>query len=332
MSILNLNTPQGRGPVGKKSMKLWMGVGLLAAVLGFGSTLAASITLNQPGGTTEFGQGVTQTVYCGGDQSVTITPISSYRNTVVGEGTPAVAVGTFDARFVNSSGSSSNDVSVSNLLTKTTIAVGSSSSTVIPRFNSTGASAKTGWWISSPTSSSAISPQPNLATVAASPSSYYFAQETSSGSGKYRKASSSSDESDRWDDSKVIFRNATAAVDGPVTPASFQFGGVVITDIPLDCEGVDFVVSSYGETGTAQTLISGGGVNVKEIAALWSGGTGAVTVSRDRTVPVDTSLVTGEQTSSSLKFVFDTENGTSLAATSLYKIIVETQEDVLSDS
>lgn len=328
MSILNLNTPQGRGPAGKKSVKLWMGVGLLAAVLGFGSTFAASITLNQPGGTTEFGQGVTQTVYCGGDQSVTITPISSYRNTVVGEGTPAVAVGTFEARFVKSSWLAS-EITVSNLLTKTTIAVGSNSSTVIPRFNSTGGSAKTGWWISSPTSSSAISPQPTLTAVAASPSSFYFAQESSSG--KYRKASSYVDEEDRWDDSRVIFRNATAAVNGPVTPASFQFGGVMISDIPLDCEGVDFVVSSYGETGTAQTLISGGGVNVKEIAALWNGGTGAVTVSRDRTVPVDTSLVTGVQTSSSLKFIFDTGNGTSLAATSLYKIIVETQEDVLSD-
>ena len=326
MSILNLNTPQGRGPVGKKSMKLWMGVGLLAAVLGFGSTLAASITLNQPGGTTEFGQGVTQTVYCGGDQSVTITPISSYVNTVVGAGTPAVDRGTFEARFVNGSSSSSNDVSVSGV-TKTTIAVGSNSSTVIPRFASNGGTSKTGWWITSPTSGSVINPQPALATVAASPSNYYFAQELTSG--KYRKASSSS--WDPWDDSDVVFRNATAAVNGSVTPARFQLGGVMISDIPIDCEGVDFVLSSYGETGTAQTLISGGGVSIKEIAALWDGGVGAVTVSRDRTVAIDTSLVTGEKTSSSLKFIFDTANGTSLGATSLYKVVVETQEDVLSD-
>ena len=82
MSILNLNTPQGRGPVGKKSVKLWMGVGLLAAVLGFGSTFAASITLNNNTSPTEFGQGVQRTVYCGGTSaSLTIRPSSSFKST-----------------------------------------------------------------------------------------------------------------------------------------------------------------------------------------------------------------------------------------------------------
>jgi hypothetical protein len=327
MSILNLNAPQGRGPAGKKSLKIWMGVGLLAAVLGFGSTFAASITLNQPGGTTEFGQGVTQTVYCGGDQSVTISPISTYQNKVVGEGTPAVEAGTFQARIVNGSSSSSNDVSVSNSITKTTIATGSNSSSTLPRFSSDRASAKTGWWLTSPTASSAINPQPSLATVAASPNSYYFAAESSSG--KYRKASSSSNEEDRWDSSSVIFRNATAAVEGPVTPASFKVGGVLISEIPLACEGVDFVVSSYAETGGAQTLISGSGVDVKEVAALWTG-SGAVTISRDRTALVETTLVSGEQSSRTLKIIFNSGSGTTLAASDLYKLIVETQEDVLS--
>jgi hypothetical protein len=327
MSILNLNAPQGRGPAGKKSLKIWMGVGLLAAVLGFGSTFAASITLNQPGGTTEFGQGVTQTVYCGGDQSVTISPISTYQNKVVGEGTPAVAAGTFAARIVNGSILSANDVSVSNSITKTTIATGSNSSSTLPRFSSDRASAKTGWWLTSPTASSAINPQPSLATVAASPNSYYFAAESSSG--KYRKASSLYDEDDRWDSSSVIFRNATAAVEGPVTPASFKVGGVLISEIPLACEGVDFVVSSYAETGGAQTLISGSGVDVKEVAALWTG-SGAVTISRDRTALVETTLVSGEQSSRTLKIIFNSGSGTTLAASDLYKLIVETQEDVLS--
>ena len=331
MSILNLNAPQGRGAGGKKKAKIWMGVGLLAAVLGFGSTFAASITLNQPGGTTEFGQGVTQTVYCGGDQSVTISPISSYQNKVVGEGTPAVSAGTFEARIVNSSSSNSNEVSGMGSISRTTIATGSNSSSTLPRFTSDRSSAKTGWWLSSPTSSSALNPQPSLATVAASPSNYYFVQEYGSGSGKYRKASSSSSESDRWDDFDVVFRNATAAIEGEVTPASFKVGGILISEIPLACEGVDFVVSSYAETGGAQTLISGGGVDVKEVAALWTG-SGSVTVSRDRTAPVDTTLVTGEQSSSSLKILFNTGSGATLAASDLYKLIVETQEDVLSDS
>ena len=80
MSILNLNTPQGRGPVGKKSAKIWMGVGLLAAVLGFGSTFAANITLNSNTSPTEFGQGVQRTVYCGGiSTTLTVKPTSAFK-------------------------------------------------------------------------------------------------------------------------------------------------------------------------------------------------------------------------------------------------------------
>jgi len=84
MSLLNLNSPAGQSPRGKGSSRAWMGIGLIVAVLGIGSTFASNITLNSPEGNTEFGQGVTQTVYCGGDKSVTITPLSSYQNTVVG--------------------------------------------------------------------------------------------------------------------------------------------------------------------------------------------------------------------------------------------------------
>ena len=79
MSILNLNGPAGRTPRGKRSVKVWMGIGLVIAVLGVGSTLASTITIN--GGTNkEFGQGVQRTVYCGGNKQITVTPISSYLN------------------------------------------------------------------------------------------------------------------------------------------------------------------------------------------------------------------------------------------------------------
>jgi hypothetical protein len=58
-----------------------MGIGMVIAVLGVGSTLASTITIN--GGTnTEFGQGVQRTVYCGGNQQITVKPISSYLNTI----------------------------------------------------------------------------------------------------------------------------------------------------------------------------------------------------------------------------------------------------------
>ena len=84
MSILNLNSPQGRAPRGGKTTKIWLGVGLLVAVLGIGSTLAANITLNG-GQATEFGQGVQSTAYCGGNAvTLTVTPFSTYSNSGAG--------------------------------------------------------------------------------------------------------------------------------------------------------------------------------------------------------------------------------------------------------
>ena len=79
MSILNLNGPAGRSPRGKRAVKVWMGIGLVIAVLGVGSTLASTITIN--GNTNqEFGQGVQRTVYCGGNKEIIVTPVSSYLN------------------------------------------------------------------------------------------------------------------------------------------------------------------------------------------------------------------------------------------------------------
>ena len=79
MSILNLNGPEGHFPRPKRGAKIWMGIGLIIAVLGVGSTLASTITINQ-GTTTEFGQGVQRTVYCGGNQTITLVPISGFIN------------------------------------------------------------------------------------------------------------------------------------------------------------------------------------------------------------------------------------------------------------
>jgi hypothetical protein len=56
-----------------------MGIGLVIAVLGVGSTLASTITINS-GQNTEFGQGVERTVYCGGNKQISVTPISGYIN------------------------------------------------------------------------------------------------------------------------------------------------------------------------------------------------------------------------------------------------------------
>lgn len=78
MEILNLSgsyEPSARAP--KKQFKVLLGVGLLAAVVGMGSTLAASITLSS-GSPVEFGQGIAATTAC--DSSLTVTPFSTYQN------------------------------------------------------------------------------------------------------------------------------------------------------------------------------------------------------------------------------------------------------------
>ena len=81
MSILNLNGLGQRPARSKRAVKVWMGIGLVIAVLGVGSTLASTITING-GKNTEFGQGVERTVYCGGNKQISVTPISSYLNTI----------------------------------------------------------------------------------------------------------------------------------------------------------------------------------------------------------------------------------------------------------
>ena len=81
MEILNLGgsfEPSDRSPK-KKKLKVVIGIGLLAGVLGMGSTLAATITINTAN-TVEFGQGVSQATAC--DPNITVTPKSEFVNSV----------------------------------------------------------------------------------------------------------------------------------------------------------------------------------------------------------------------------------------------------------
>lgn len=98
MSILNLNGPAGLQPKNRKSLRIWMGLGMLIAVLGVGSTLASTITINN-GNNVEFGQGVQRTVYCGGNQTINLIPVSGFLNSqddISEHGTaPNSAPGTF---------------------------------------------------------------------------------------------------------------------------------------------------------------------------------------------------------------------------------------------
>jgi len=61
----------------RKNLRLILGVGTIAAVVGVSSTLASSITLNG-GGDVEFGQGIATTAAC--DDSIEITPIAEFLN------------------------------------------------------------------------------------------------------------------------------------------------------------------------------------------------------------------------------------------------------------
>lgn len=95
MSILNLNGPAGQQPRNKRGMKIWMGIGLVIAVLGVGSTLASTITINQ-GNNAEFGQGVQRTIYCGGNQTITLVPVSGFINRNESSGSDSTtSAGTF---------------------------------------------------------------------------------------------------------------------------------------------------------------------------------------------------------------------------------------------
>jgi len=304
MSILNLNTPQGRSPAGKKTVKMWMGVGLLVAVLGIGSTFAANITLNSPGGTTEFGQGVSQTVYCGGSESVVITPISSYSNTVVGSPTGGSAEDSFTARFGNTYSNSYSDFATTGVAYSTVNGV-------------------QGWWLTN-TGTTTLASNQALSNVKTNAATYVFSERVQQyGNYGYRKVNTVTT-------AKVTITPAVAPTPGATTPASFKVGGVLISNIPTSCTGVDFVVSAYGATGSSATpLITSGGTTVREVAVYYTRIPGSAVSSIDRTTNSVTSLVSATQAVGSLKITFDTSSGTPLLASDLYKLVVETQQDAI---
>ncbi|CAN2189475.1 hypothetical protein MCEMRE20_00494 [Candidatus Nanopelagicaceae bacterium] len=85
MSILDLGNGPSRPSASGKSKKAILGLGLLVAVLGIGSTLASTISINA-NQAIEFGQGVQQSVYCGdgGEKTITVTPASAFSNSETG--------------------------------------------------------------------------------------------------------------------------------------------------------------------------------------------------------------------------------------------------------
>ena len=78
MEFLNIASDGERSPKKFKKYRGFIGIGVIAAAVGLGSTLAANININA--GPVEFGQGVAQTVSCSGEESVIVTPATSFTN------------------------------------------------------------------------------------------------------------------------------------------------------------------------------------------------------------------------------------------------------------
>ena len=78
MEILNLLGNNGTGAKRNARSRAFIGIGVIAAAVGLSSTLAANISINS--GPVEFGQGVAQTVACSGDESIIVTPATSFSN------------------------------------------------------------------------------------------------------------------------------------------------------------------------------------------------------------------------------------------------------------
>jgi hypothetical protein len=274
-----------------------MGFGLVIAVLGIGSTFAASINING-GQDAEFGQGRTRTVFCGVDQEVTIAPISTYVNTVL-----AAPENSFQTRFALSYFTGPNDFTAESDLTPPPSTV----------------NGLTGWWTQG-TNTRVLEADQSLTAAKANAGRYAFTERVLRGDvpGYYKV-------NDR-EFRKVVITPAVEA-----SEATFRTAGVLISDIPPECDYVDFVVSFFGETGAAQTMISKEGEEVKEVAYNWEDKIGNnYTVSRSRTSFVPTTLVTAETTPDSLKFIFNSAGATAIEADDLDKIIVETQNNTFN--
>ena len=250
MSLLNLNNGNGSSPRLKRGVKLWIGAGLIAAIAGIGSTLATNITLNN-GDETEFGQGVAQTVFCGGSAAkVFVTPTSAYVNSRINAGRAAVAsvwvspTWSGNPSFQEVDSSSSKNVFTSNYVNDLT---GVSESVK-------------GYWVSSRSSSS-------WSTSSNAPSSGFVfvpqAVGTSSTSYSSRSLSSSASGSNKYGYWKFqnwapgSFTAPIAATDDEESEDAFELSGISITNIPIGCDGIDFVVSIY-ETGETdpKTIVS----------------------------------------------------------------------------
>ena len=312
MSLLNLNSPAGQSPRGKKSLKLWMGAGLVVAVLGIGSTFAADIQINNSG-TSEFGQGISRTVYCGTTNpiKITVTPISTFVNSTV-----VPAQDELRGAWIAPVYSNRNFYEVSSYIStyKSFMSEYRNDSNGVP-------STIRGYWISSRTASSS---DIRVATSVPAPNGYVFVPQVIvyGDYGFYRYSS--------WTNGS--FPIIQEARESSSTPSKFELGGIKISKIPSECVGRDFVISAYGST--ADPLELSDVLNVKEIAVNYASGDTTPPFSFDRTTAGVITDADGKVTVSadngSIKILF-TSAAVRQLADSVTKVLVETQDNIVGN-
>jgi hypothetical protein len=298
-----------------------MGAGLVVAVLGIGSTFAANINLNS-NGNSEFGQGVTATVYCGAsEENVIITPLSKYVNATselrqIAAAQAAIPAVSYTYRFATSvNTSNTSDFIASNQATKVV-------------------NGRTGVWLTDSGSNGQVASNQDQTTFSSSNrSSYVFSQNATT------KRINNSDvrgfyKVNNFTTETIVIAPAVAARSAQMqtlsTPATFKVRGVKISKIPNNCEGKNFIVSGYGSNGgEALTLVDDGEDTVTEVAALWDG-EGAVRVSSQRDYYQPNANLSATQTSSTLIINFIPATSQLLPADYLARLVLETQENTLS--
>jgi hypothetical protein len=320
MTILNLNGPSGRESRSKKTVRAWMGVGLVIAVLGIGSTFAANIGINN-NNQSEFGQGVSQTVYCGaqgegdnerdsyGDRGskITVTPISAFKNSSRSEGRSAVpstwiAPTSSSSSFQRVSSSSYTSSATSNYVSDLTGAT----------------SSIRGYWVASRNSST-------FSSSGNSQSNYVFVPQIRVGSDYgYNKYSN-------WVDGSWTV--AVEAVAESRTSSKFYLAGIALSDIPENCEGRDFVISGYGTESSSPLNLIPSLESVDDITVQWDG-SGTPVFSFDRT-ELNTTGASGKvevtQSRDGLKILFTSPTDRQFSNV-LGNIVVETQDDLIGNN
>jgi hypothetical protein len=292
-----------------------MGVGLVIAVLGLGSTFAANININND--QSEFGQGVTKTVYCGAlADEITITPVSSFVPEIVTQVAGRAAVPsrwtapTYTGRsFVRVSSSSSTSVA---------------EATYVNDLSGASESRVKGYWISSRTSSN-----PTYSSSGNSSGSYtvFVPQVRDNNDYGFYKYTT-------WTPGSMSVAVQSVAPREDTTPSRFEVSGITISEIDGDCEGRDFVLSAYATDRSALNLVA----TEPDIAVLYTHQAGVAenaTFSFDRTGMsangVQGTLARVTEVQGKISITFETGE-TRMSASTLKNIVIETQDDLLDPS